>query len=125
MSPITPPEVDIVTLTPGRAPACEVIGRSLPAWFGVEDGLEELRRCAETQAGFVAVPDSAVVGFVTLARHFPETWEITWMSVAPRWHRRGIGRRLVEAAVARCRGRGRPRCWSRRWPIATPARNSR
>ena len=103
MTPITTPEIDVVALTPDRAAACEAVGRELPAWFGIEEGLQELRRCAETQEGFVAVHEDAVVGFVTLARHFPETWEITWMAVHPRWHRLGLGRRLVEAAVARCR----------------------
>jgi GNAT superfamily N-acetyltransferase len=43
-----------------------------------------------------------VVGFITLERHFPERWEISWMAVHPDRHRRGIGRRLVDAAVGRC-----------------------
>lgn len=106
MSQIITPEIEIVPLTPDRAAACEAIGRALPAWFGIEEGLEDLRHCVETQEGFVAVADGETVGFVSLVVHFPETWEITWMAVHPAWHRRGIGRRLVEAAVERCRAEG-------------------
>lgn len=99
-------DLEIVALTPDRAAACEAIGRALPAWFGIEEGLEDLRRCAETQEGVVAVASGEAIGFVTLTRHFPETWEITWMAVHPGWHRRGVGRWLVEAVVARCRAAG-------------------
>ena len=106
MSQIITPEIEIVPLTPDRAAACEAIGRALPAWFGIEEGLEDLRHCVETQEGFVAVADGETVGFVSLVVHFPETWEITWMAVHPAWHRRGIGRWLVEAAVERCRAEG-------------------
>ena len=30
--------VRIMALHPEHAPACEAIGRNLPAWFGIEDG---------------------------------------------------------------------------------------
>lgn len=106
MSRIITPEFGIVPLTRDRAAACEAIGRALPAWFGIEEGLEDLRHCAETQEGVVAVADGDTIGFITLVRHFPETWEITWMAVHPDWHRRGVGRRLVDAAVRRCREAG-------------------
>ena len=106
MTSTVTPNIDFIALTPDRAAACEAIGRALPAWFGIEEGLEDLRRCAETQEGIVAVANGDVIGFVTLTRHFPETWEITWMAVHPDCHRQGVGRRLVEAAVERCRAEG-------------------
>jgi ribosomal protein S18 acetylase RimI-like enzyme len=106
MSHRTFTHIVVAPLESDHAAACEAIGRALPAWFGIEEGLEDLRHCAETQAGVVALAGDAVVGFVTLTRHFPETWEITWMAVHPNRHRRGIGRRLVEAAVERCREEG-------------------
>lgn len=106
MSRIATPEIAIIPLTPDRAAACEAIGRALPAWFGIEEGLDDLRHCAETQEGVVALAEGETIGFVTLTAHFPETWEITWVAVHPDWHRRGVGRRLVEAAVARCRAAG-------------------
>jgi len=95
--------VRIIPLSPEHAVSCEVIGRSLPAWFGIDEGLSDLRRCAEEEPGLVATIDSQVAGFLTLAHPFPETWEITWMAVAPDHHRQGVGRSLIEAIIADAR----------------------
>lgn len=96
------PGVTIVPLAPCHAAACEAIGRALPEWFGIEEGLRELRHAAETQPGFVATLSTGIVGFVTLERHFPESWEISWMAVHPDHHRSGTGRMLIDAAVDHC-----------------------
>jgi len=98
--------ISVTPLDPGQAAVCEAIGRALPAWFGIEEGLQELRHAAETQPGFTVVEGGTTVGFITCIRHFPETWEITWLAVHPDHHRRGLGRRLVEAVVDRCREAG-------------------
>jgi ribosomal protein S18 acetylase RimI-like enzyme len=42
------------------------------------------------------VLDHAVVGFLTLQRHFDHAAEITWMAVHARHRRRGIGRDLID-----------------------------
>ncbi len=96
----------IVHLSPEHAPACEAIGRSLPAWFGIEDGLLDLRRSADDGPGLIALSGHQVAGFVTFAHPFPETWEITWMAVAPSYHRHGIGRALIEGLVTEARAAG-------------------
>lgn len=98
--------VAIAALRPEHAPACEAIGRSLPAWFGIEDGLRAMRDAAANGPGLVALDADRVAGFLTLERHFPEAWEISWMAVDPVRHRRGIGRRLVEKAIAEARSAG-------------------
>lgn len=84
-------------LTPNDADACESIIRALPAWFGIEEGIAEARHYLETHEGFVAIDDDRPVGFVTFHSDFPESIEISWMAVLPECHRRGIGRRLVDA----------------------------
>ncbi|MGI8975668.1 MAG: GNAT family N-acetyltransferase [Thermomicrobiales bacterium] len=84
-------DVSIIPLTQTHASVCDEIGRALPAWFGIEEGLLDLRHAAETQFGFVATVADEVIGFVTLERHFPESSEITWMAVHPDHHRRGVG----------------------------------
>lgn len=89
-----------------HAPACEAIARALPDWFGIEEGLVNLRAEAEEGWGWVAIASGEVVAFLTLLQHFTETWEITWMAVAPAWRRQGLGRQLIEAAVAQCREAG-------------------
>lgn len=98
--------VQCTPLTTVHAEQCEAIGRSLPIWFGIEDGLIELRHCAETSPGLIATIDGDLVGFITIAMPFPETWEITWMAVAPDHHRQGIGRAMIEAVSAQARTAG-------------------
>lgn len=93
----------IAALHSEHAPACEAIGRSLPAWFGIEEGLRAIRDAATNGPGLVALDGQRVVGFLTLERHFAEAWEISWMAVDPAWHRRGIGRRLVDASIVQTR----------------------
>ncbi len=95
--------VSIVPLSSHNIDACERIARSLPAWFGIEEGLQELRHCLETEAGWVALSGEEPIGFLTVAAPFPETREITWMAVAPEWHRHGVGRRLVERVIEAAR----------------------
>jgi GNAT superfamily N-acetyltransferase len=98
--------VSVVPLTPAHIDACERIARSLPKWFGIEEGLRELRHCLETEAGWVALADEESIGFLTVSAPFPETREITWMAVAPAWHRQGIGRRLVDHVIETSRSAG-------------------
>lgn len=91
--------VRIAPLTLAHIDQVETIARALPAWFGIEEGLQDLRHCAKAQPGFVALHEEDVTGFVTFDQPFPETWEITWMAVSLNHHRRGIGRALVEAVI--------------------------
>ena len=101
-------DINIIPLRPEHAAACEDIARRLPAWFGIEEGLEDLRHCAEYQPGHLAraTDQETPVGFVTLKEHFAHAREISWMAVHPDWHRHGVGRRLIDATVASCQERG-------------------
>ncbi len=99
-------DISILPLTPEHAAACEAIRRALPDWFGIEEGLQELRLASESQPGFVATVGVDLVGFVTLEPHFPKSWEITWMAVHPDQRRSGIGKMLVEATLDGCRHAG-------------------
>jgi len=104
MSRTTPAtEPTIMPLDPTHATVCEEIGRALPDWFGIEEGLLDLRHAAVTQSGFVATVADEVIGFLALEQRFPESWEITWMAVHPDQHRRGVGRMLIDAALDACR----------------------
>ncbi len=98
--------VRIIPLSPAHVDAIDALARCLPAWFGIEEGLQDLRAAAERGPGYVAIMGDAVAGFVTLDRPFPETLEITWMAVAPDRHRQGIGRALIEAVIADARASG-------------------
>lgn len=98
--------VSIAPLAEHHVNACERIARNLPAWFGIEEGLQELRHCLETESGWAALAGEEPIGFLTVAIPFPETREITWMAVAPDWHRHGVGRMLVQRVIDEARSEG-------------------
>jgi ribosomal protein S18 acetylase RimI-like enzyme len=68
----------------------------MPYHFGQEDGRAEAAHKVRTQPGLVAVVDGAVVGFLTVERHFEQAAEISWMAVHAEHRRRGLGHALVE-----------------------------
>lgn len=96
----------IEPLRPEHAAACEAIARGLPDWFGLESGLLQMRADLQSDSGLIAMAGGTVLGFLTLRLHYPETWEITWLAVERVRRGEGIGRRLIEAAIAGCRAAG-------------------
>lgn len=48
----------------------------------------------------------SIIGLIALSEHFGATVEIWWMGVLPEFHRGGIGRELMERAVASARQQG-------------------
>ena len=88
------------------AAACDAIIASLPGWFGLEEGIAECAAAVRSEPGLVAELDGSVAGFLTLARPYPTTPEISWLAVHARDRRRGIGRALIDAISDRCRADG-------------------
>jgi pyrroline-5-carboxylate reductase len=109
---------------PGRVPALRIrlaraedvraIGALLaafaPGGLVRERSEEELRR--ELGTFQVAAAGSAVVGCVALRGHSPVLAELASLAVAEGWHNRGIGGRLVEAAVLRAHAGGARRVFA-------------
>ena len=93
-------------LDPGDGTACDAIVASLPDWFGVEEGIRECAEAVRTQPGLVAEVDGEVSGFLTVARPYPQTPEISWLAVHARDRRRGIGRALIMALNDQLRTNG-------------------
>lgn len=83
-------------IIPADVPYCSAINRSLPAWFGLEEGLEEADGYLRDHAGLVAEIDGDIVGYLTFTHLFTESAEISWMAVAPTHHRNGVGRALMQ-----------------------------
>jgi GNAT superfamily N-acetyltransferase len=107
MSDRRPPiRARIRPLSGGDAAACDAVIASLPYHFGDEGGIAECARAVREQEGIVATIDDDVVGFLTFARPFSESAEITWMAVHEGHRRRGIGRDLMDDALATLRARG-------------------
>lgn len=93
--------VSVRPLTSQDIQFCDAINRSLPDWFGLEEGLDEAAGYLRNHDGLVAQVDGVVAGYLTFAHLFPESTEISWMAVAKVHHRRGIGRALLETLVSR------------------------
>lgn len=90
-----------------RDPAeCDAIIASLPDWFGMEEGIRDCAAAVRTQPGLVAAVEGVLAGFLTLARPYPRTPEISWLAVRARDRRQGIGRALIEAVSDQLRAQG-------------------
>lgn len=96
--------ITIRTLTPVDISHCTGINRSLPDWFGLEEGLEEAEGYLRDHAGLVAEVDGEIVGYLTYEQLFPKSAEISWMAVAKSQHRRGVGRALIGVLEGRLAG---------------------
>jgi ribosomal protein S18 acetylase RimI-like enzyme len=87
-------------LGPGDAERCDAIIRSLPDWFGNDQGIADCAEAVRTQDGLVHLVDGVVDGFLTWKRHHPAAAEITWLAVHADHRGAGVGTELVEALVA-------------------------
>jgi ribosomal protein S18 acetylase RimI-like enzyme len=85
-------------------PAIAAIAEALPQWF-TEDGRRKLAVDLHYQQGYVALVESAPVGFLTIYV-VESVAHIGWMGVHPDMHRSGLGRTLVEVACAELGGHG-------------------
>ena len=79
---------------------------ALPAWFGRPDSTARYVATAAKLPMIAAFENDVAIGFLTLLDLDASTAEIHVVGILPTHHRRGIGRRLVAAAAADCRGRG-------------------
>lgn len=88
--------------------AVERLLRLLPQWFGIEDATRQYVEDARAKPNYLAVDPSSgdVVGVLLTTVHNPLSAEIHLMAVAPEFHRRGIGRTLVDAAESDMRAGG-------------------
>lgn len=96
----------VSTFPPSAADDCEAILRALPKWFGIEEAIVDYRREIEKNPTIGAFDDDKLVGFLTLKHHNRFSSEIYVMGVLEEYHRRGIGRALVEHAEEELRTLG-------------------
>ena len=84
----------------GRAAICREVLESLPEWFGIPASVENYVVTAD-QLPMLACFDPAgeVLGFVSVKTHTAFAAEVYVMGVKRPWHRRGIGRGLIDAAA--------------------------
>jgi len=91
----------------GTAAACEAILRSLPDWFGIEEDIVSYAAEIETLPTFLSLDaEERAAGFLSLKQHYPQAAEVFVMGIRREWHRRGMGRALLDRAQAYLSERG-------------------
>ncbi len=85
----------------GLGRACASVLEGLPEWFGIPEANADYVEAADRELGVVAINlEGVVVGLCTLVRHSPAAAEVHLLAVGRPWHRRGVGRALLEVAEA-------------------------
>jgi ribosomal protein S18 acetylase RimI-like enzyme len=87
----------------------DAVGRlllDLPEWFGIEQSVLDYIESARTMPTTVARRGDEIVGACLVRRHNPVAAEIELLAVSRSLHRRGIGRRLLDAVEDELRADG-------------------
>lgn len=100
------PQVHFVGPSLQRSADVEALLRTLPAWFGIEESLRMYAADSATKPTFAAQHRDELFGFITLTRHFPQSWEVHCMAVSAARRNRGIGSQLLRHAEQYIRGQG-------------------
>lgn len=90
--------MDVIEVTENKAAICRRILDALPQWFGIEDSKDVYARAARDLPMFACMRGGEAVGFLTLLVHNVFAAEIQVIGVLPNWHRRGLGKCLVQRA---------------------------
>jgi GNAT superfamily N-acetyltransferase len=86
---------------------CRQILDTVHEWFGIPEANDAYVEFVDTHDTWVAYSSQHTpIGLISGQRRFAETAEIEVMAVRPEWHRRGVGRALVEVFEAHHRSQG-------------------
>ncbi|SON56673.1 TDP-fucosamine acetyltransferase [Hartmannibacter diazotrophicus] len=91
--------MEIEPLIEGKGEACRQIMRDLPLWFPEPEGHEAAARRVDDMDVLVCREEGIVAGLIALEEQTDSAMEIFLLAVDERFHRRGIGRELVDAAA--------------------------
>ncbi len=89
-----------------RQSITRLILEALPEWFGIHESREEYIRESASQAFFAAYDGEKTIGFLCLKETGKETVELCVMGVLKDYHRKGVGRKLFEAAREKAKRSG-------------------
>jgi len=92
-----------VTAPDEKFEICLKILQALPDWFGVEKMVTNYANDVRDNFFCCAFDNNNLAGFVSLKVHNPHTAEIHVMGILQEYHRRGIGRMLIERCIQQCR----------------------
>lgn len=82
-----------------RSKICSDILNELPNWFGRPESNEAYIEAVKDMRMIAVKDQEAVVGFLALKSVSADTIEIEVMGIKPSYHRKGIGRSLIQLAM--------------------------
>lgn len=90
----------------GKGKICNEILRALPEWFGIESAIVQYVKDVENMEMYIAKSNDQVVGFISMNKHNKYTAEIHVMGILKEFHKKGIGKRLVELVEKELKNNG-------------------
>ncbi len=103
-------DIGIERVRAGAGAVCAEILATLPTWFGIPEANTAYVDAAEAHSTFVAFETAGTstraVGLTTVTRFGEYSADVHLMAVRPELHRRGVGRRMLDAAEAWLREEG-------------------
>ena len=85
-----------------KSSICSSVLRALPSWFGIESSIVDYTNDVQPMPFYAAFDGDKPVGFVAIKRHNNDTAEVYVMGILKDYHRKGIGRKLVELCEKYC-----------------------
>lgn len=89
-------EIKEITSEMEKINICELVLRSLPKWFGIEESIREYVYGVKDKVFFSAYVGDMPIGFISIKDHNKFTSEIYVLGVLKDFHRKGIGKRLIK-----------------------------
>ncbi len=99
-------EIVITEVQDKKSEICNKILRSLPQWFGIEQAIVDYVHDVSSMPTFVARNGNEVLGFISLKIHNEFSAEVHVMGILESFHRKGIGRQLVQEAESFLKKKG-------------------
>ena len=75
-------------------------------WFGIESAIVKYVDDVKEMNTWAVYENDSAVGFVSINRHFPETSEVHVIGILEKYHRTGIGLKLLQVVEAELRQQG-------------------
>lgn len=79
---------------------------ALPHWFGIAQSTEEYITESGTMLLWAAIEEDDYIGFVALKQHTEDAAEVYVMGIKETYHRKGIGKALMEKCFEFCKEEG-------------------
>lgn len=99
-------EVTIEGPSLGMGSVCAEVLSDIPEWFGIEEANKNYAEQAEILPTIVARSGEEAVGFMSVKIHSNESAELYVLGVLKKYHRQGIGQKMLDVSEAYLKSEG-------------------